>query len=233
MRYMSRAARKVVDYLNALGIIIEEPIVFYQIDVACSMWFPNHIIQVITKCLSGGDRAKKLFKAQELGWYYFAGPITKMLSKREEAKQPTNPQDYIDESYSPEHSAAVYGTVTTSLLAHDMNNVELNQLLYDVPPLVMGFKDGGRETVLDAIRICKERKARTIPYLHGILERRGSEIKARIKDRDEDQASVWKPNDDQNTIDSTDAAADWESKSKIIESLKSLNVKTTRRRRSP
>lgn len=224
MRYMGKGTRKVVKHLAEFGIVIEEDVVFFQIEVACSMFYTNPIIGVINKVMSGKSKVRKLFNAQEQGWYYFANPISQMLSKRDSARHKNFPG--IDESFDPEKAALVYNTVCKSLLPHDMNTAEANQLIYDVPPIC------DKESLFQAIHICKDKNARSIPYLHGILERNSAQLQARIKDRDKDRVDVWSPDDISDTISDEEAVTNWEKTTAAIQSMKDINAKTARSRRS-
>lgn len=222
MRYMSKSARKVVKCLNRFGVDVEGT-VYFQIEVACSMFYHTHIIGVIESVLKSGGVAQKLFKAQEFGWYYFAQPITDMLKSRNSAQNINFPG--IDETFVVERSAKVYGIVCTTLLAHDINSQEINQLLYDVPPLC------NKNSLMESIRICKDRGARSIPYLHGILERRGADLRARLKERDDDTKDVWIPGEVGDTIAPDEAATNWASLGHAIQSMKDMNATPSRHRR--
>lgn len=225
LEYMSKDARKVVNHLGRFGIEIDIGEEIFQIDVACSMYFPNHIISVIDQVLGGKNKVKKLFKAQEDGWYYFAAPIVSMLKGRTTAWQPACPDEDDLFGWSPEQAAAAYILVCSSMIPHDMNRTEANQLLYDCPRL------GGRDEFIEAIHICKERNARSIPYLHGILERKSAQIQAFIKERDARDVGVWIPDVAGDTIQSDEATSRWESFKHTIKSIKSLNEAPRRRRR--
>ena len=224
MRFMSRDARKVVDRMESLGIEIEGT-QYFQVEVACSMFFPNHIMTVIDKVLSGKNASTKLFKAQDDGWYYFANPVTSMLKGRTTAWQPQAPGEEDMVGWVPEHAAAAYEIVCVTMLPHDMNRTEANQLLYDCPLLA------GRDGFIEAIKICKDRNARSIPYLHGILERKAAQVMAYIRERDDATELVWVPDTDVDTIPSDAAAADWERRTKFIKSMRALNAEVTRPRR--
>ena len=225
MRYMGRGTRNVVKMLKDMGIPLETNEEFYQVEVACTYYYPNHIIGVIQKIMGKGDVIQKFFKAQDHGWAYFAKPIDDMLGSRDNARNPHYQGPVSDTEFNIKHHVEIYNMVCCHLLAHDINIREVNMLLWAVPL----YCDD--ETLLEAIHICKDRGIRNIPYLYGILERRDADLRARIRDRDEDVVDVWVPGKNDDTIEGDKAADEWAGLNPVIQSMKDINAKSPRHRR--
>jgi len=223
---MSKDARFVIKRLDLFGIEISRTIENGVFDLElCCLWFKrNHIVGVIDLCLKGKNTAAKLMKAQDQGWGYFARPVQDMLSTRMTAQFPRGTPYNTDTPVLP-WSAEAYYLVTQSLLTHDINRAESGMLVFDVPLL------GGKADVVSAMTICRDRNARSIPYLHGIMTRNAAQRTARLQERKESEVGVWKPTDEV-IEDSSDHGDDWEFRRMGIQSVKHLGQNPRRRRGS-
>lgn len=161
MLYFSTAGRRIVSHLSGLGI---EPDLddAYQIQLAATRFFPNHIIGVMDKVLAG--KASRLTRAQEQGWEYFNKPVWSMLTKRDNAHRP------ISVTPTQDNALAVFRHVQTSLLVRDMDDEEAAMLIYKIPINVPNLV-----VLRDAIAICLDRDVRSVRYLNGVLLRRAQE----------------------------------------------------------
>lgn len=165
--HVSSDARRILDYLSARGIDIASIYDIFNIEVCCSLWWPNHIEMVIDRCLTGNNVYKKLNRARDQGWEYFERPIRKLLPKRPGAQR--NDREIVNEDdIVVGWSVKVYSMIANLLLISDMDRREVNLLLYKVPHLCTSTIE-----ILDAIEICKNtsRGSRNIYYLNGVLKK--------------------------------------------------------------
>lgn len=216
MIYASKDARKVLDHLEGLGIDVplggEER--RFALEVACSLFYPNHIISVIASVLNGKSAWQKLNRAQRDGWRYFNKPVYDFLRKR----QPAQRSDVPDLEIEHEGWASrVWDVTVTTLLIHDINRQEANTLLYEIPRLVPD-----RHALLDAIGICKNNQAWSIPYLHGILVREDAKREAQRIERNKlTENEGWEP-DTEPPDDLDPLIDDWNRKRRDVDLRTSL-----------
>ena len=206
MIYMSRDARRITDHLTSYGIDSDLKDRF-DIEVACSQFLPNHIMGVVDQILKGKKSIDKLTRAQDRRWDYFNKPVYDILTRRHSAWQ--NIQLELD-SIIP-FAMDAYSIVTATLLPHDINRVETNLLIYEIPPL------GNRDDILGAVRICKDRGARSVAYLHAILSRQRAKKLAEIEERKKSEIPVWKPGELERLEESLGVVEDWDDKKKLVD----------------
>lgn len=226
MIHSTRDARKVLDVLSEYGVDV--PLgrdQRFDLEVACSLFFPNHIIGVVRRVLDGGNAFAKLNRAQQHGWRYFSKPVRDQLKGRVSAQHAQSPDAEIkNEAWAN----TIYGIVMTAMVGHDINRREGNILIYEVPALV-----NDRQDLLAAIQICKNQDARSIPYLQGVLVREEAKRVARKHERDRmASGSLFQASAD--TIsDTRGLAEEWLEKSKdvdLIESVERYAAENPRRR---
>lgn len=209
--YWSTGGRRIATYLEGIGI---EPTLEdgYRIEVAVSRFYPNHIIGVMDKVLAG--KVSRLTRAQESGWDYFDKPVWSMLTGRKGANRPEQMKT-IEAKALP-----VYKHAQRGLLIRDMDEEEAKLLLEEVPPLVPELP-----VLLDAIRICADRNARSVRYLHGVLKRRKQE-KVGITRKQRVTNEPWEPPEDYEPIGAAQRAQleyEWKKDSqKNIEIMRKL-----------
>lgn len=216
MIYCSKEARKVLDFLDQYGIDVplgEKQ--RFDLEVCCSLFYPNHIIGVVQKVLKGGNALAKLNRAQSDGWKYFAAPVRSMLKGRHSAHHQNQPDP--DDIENRAWAAKVYSIVITTLVYHDINRSEANSLIWEVPPLV-----GNRNALLEAIQVCRSQDARSIPYLRGVLIREDAKREARKYERRRlASGDLWEPATD--PIENLGPVQDdWDEKRKDIDLIQSM-----------
>jgi hypothetical protein len=188
------SARRIERHLAKYGIELRWPEDYFAIDLACLHFFPNHIEGVIDQVLSGGDEGAKRARAREQRWGYFAKPVGSLLGKRAGALREDAPDLLFDARV-----ADVYKVVTRSLLAADMTHEEVRQLLFVVAPIV----GTNLQKLFDAVRVCRERDARTVYYLRGVLEKGEQKRETRKRETLEgrSEAEPWSPPPDYQPLD--------------------------------
>lgn len=192
------AAQRVAKMLETTyGIQVGSERDWLLLEIQTLWYMPNHIEGVIRQVLREDDR--KIGRAREKGWgAYFWNPVLSLLASRDACHRNllTKDIEVTDEL------VALYSLITATLLDVDMTADELLLLLLELPRMAPSQKD-----LHGAIRICKDRKARSVYYLMGIL-RRGEQWKEtrtrEILDARSEQAP-WTPPVDHERIDDTTA----------------------------
>lgn len=211
--YWSTSGRKIASHLAGMGVELNLEDA-YRIELAVRRFYPNHIIGVIDQVLSG--KASRLGRAQEQGWDYFHKPVYSMLSGRKGAIRDDAPEKLPTEP----NTLAVFKYVQRGLLIRDMDEGEAMMLLYMVPPLVPKMS-----VLADAIRVCADRDARNVRYLHGVLNRRKQE-KVGITRKQRVTGEPWEPPADYQPLSKVERAQlehEWEKDSaKNIAIMKKL-----------
>lgn len=155
-------------------------------------FYPNHIEGVIEQVLKGGNVAAKVDRANAQGWGYFALPVESLLRAREGAIR--------SDAISPEHVVALLGgnrsglrrtyTMVCSMVSADMTHEEVRKLFVELWSL-----GPSEEALRAAIAVCKERDARTVYYLYGVLSKETQRAETRRSEllRDRSEQEVWRP----------------------------------------
>jgi len=182
--YASKDARKVIDHLEGLGVDISSSD-HYHIEYACSSFYPNHIVGVIQKILSGKGRLAKLEKAQDQGWAYFNQPVFSMLLTRSSARRKGG-----DIRPPDEHSKMVFRMVVSRLLSSDIGTDEMRLVLVDLPNAV-----SDRVDLAQAIKGAREQGKHSVHYLAAILKRKAGERAGMLRDTMEARGGTkpWVP----------------------------------------
>lgn len=179
----------------------------FDLEVCCSQYLTSQILVVVNTCLIGKQQTKLLFRAQEMGWSFFAPHVRRLLQHRQAAWQQVAPdQGLIIEGWSHK----VYSIVMSAFALTDVGRPEVNDVLFRIPHLC------NQEGLVLAIAAAKERKQRSIPYLRGILERDRAQ---RVAERDErlDSTPIWQPPTEREVVDIDSAVRAWERAQRTID----------------
>lgn len=154
-------------------------------EVSCLRFFTNHIEGVIDQVLGGKNQGAKRQRANDQGWAYFASPVWSLLDKRAGAQR----SDAVAVGHEDARVRKLYwrvGGMVEAPFTHD----EVRLLLVEV--VALAPED---EQLRAAIAVCRERGARNVHYLHGVLSRERERKDTRVREaRDElSQASPWLP----------------------------------------
>jgi len=170
----SKDAGRVLDKLNSLGIPLPIQDV-WMLEIAASVFFPNHIVGVVDHVLSGKRKLDKIARAQEQGWSYFHKPVFSLLTSRTSAHRPSA-DEHIGQNPTDWHRKA-FTIVATTLVSGEVGREEMDVLLWEIPLLVSEQRD-----LVLAIGACKDQGKHSIYYLRGVLKREKSEREARTRD---------------------------------------------------
>lgn len=189
--YVSRDSRRILNHLEEYDISISDPKHLLDVEICLSRFYPNHVIGVIDKCLSGKNLLKKLGRAQQRSWNYFKKPVRDLLSSRKPAhrKNPPNQEKLLSEGWV----SKVYSIVTSSLLINDMSREEADKLIYEVPHYARDRMD-----LVHAITPCKEHGSRNVHYLLGVLRNEREREEGRTKEllKRRSKGEPWEPDEE-------------------------------------
>lgn len=215
MIYVSKDARRVISHLGQLGIVLElGQNGIFDVEVACSQFFPNHIIGVIDQVLRGNDPLTKIERAQEQKWDYFSKPVSNMLRGRTAAWQ--EPQVPIEESWNESWARRVYSIISTAFLVHDINRAEANTIMFDIPPITTD-----RDALVAAIHAAKDRRVRSVPYLKAILERTEAQRRAERAEEEKSRVPLYDPTSVR--LSNLEVLNGWEKAQRRIQIVRGLN----------
>lgn len=198
--YHSRDGRKVIDTLKVYGVVPLDGKQHFDIEIICSIFYPNHIVGVIKHVLSGKGLLGKLGRAQEQGFGYFRRPAFDMLKSRPSSwRRDVDAMETLSDPKSlSDWHVGVYTIVSTTLMSSDVGSDEMAVLLYEIPLLT----NEQLELVM-AIRACKDQGKRSIHYLKGVLSRSKADKEARTRDimRSRSENVPWSPPGDHIPLD--------------------------------
>lgn len=183
MKYCSFETRKVIDAVEQYGITVDASD-YAAIERIIGTFWNTHVVKIIHQVMTGGDPAKKIQKAEMLGWRYFEKPILSMLSARGGAMR-NEGISFVEDSWNEQ----VYNLVTANLLLADFNMTELALLVVQIPAMV-----STAHNLSLAMQAARDRNVRTIYYLHGIIQREYQTAQGRIKEiQEQPESRGWEP----------------------------------------
>jgi hypothetical protein len=194
MNYCSYEARKVHEYLDNYGIELHADD-WFDVELACDVFYVSHVVQVLEQVLRGGNTAKKLEKIAALGWAYFDKPIKSILGDRDAAHRKMSVTNGIDLQWD----RAVYGMVTRGFALADFSPRELS-LIIEIASMITEPLQ-----FTNAKQACRE--SRSIFYLHGVVRREYQTAQGRIREiqqRHDESAAGWSPPEDHEQMDVID-----------------------------